>query len=475
MQRILPLILSLLSLTVIDLHSQEIWSLEKCIEYARQNNLSIKLAEATIRDSELLLQLDKGQRLPSINGSFNGGIQFGRTIDPTTNQFRNESTTTNRYSIDANVTIFNGNRINNSIERSKLNLEAAKLDAEAAQYNQALLIANAYLNVLLAEEQLENARNQLALSEQQLSQTDKLIKAGNAPQVERLDPIAQIARDQQAIVAAENQVALNYLNLQQLLELDPSINFVIQRPEINIPTNANPDGFSEREVFSTALGILPDVRAGELRVESANLEVEMAKSSVLPSLSIFGSLSTIFSNRGVRIDGTQDFIRDIPLIIENQTVVVGFPAERTLVSTNPYLGQLSDNFGQSIGFNLSVPIFNRNQNRISIERSRLAVINTELQNRQLRQRVQTDVQSAVTNAKASRRSYEAAISSVEAAEGAYQNAQKRYDLGAINSLEFITARNTLDQARVELIRAKYQYFFNLKVVDFYLGKPLKLN
>jgi outer membrane protein len=170
MQRIFPFILSLLSLAVIEIQAQEVWSLEKCIEYAQKNSISIKQAEASIRDSELLLKLDQGQRLPSINGTFSGFIQFGRTIDPTTNQFRNEQTTTNNYSINANVTLFNGGRINNSIERSKLDLEAAKLDAEATQYDLSLQIANAYLNILLAEEQLENARNQLELSEQQLNQ-----------------------------------------------------------------------------------------------------------------------------------------------------------------------------------------------------------------------------------------------------------------------------------------------------------------
>jgi outer membrane protein len=475
MQRLFPFILSLLSFTVTQTQAQEVWSLEKCIEYAQKNSIVVKQAEAGVRDSELLLNLDKSQRLPSINGSVRGGMQFGRTIDPTTNQFRTENTTFNTFSLNANAVVFNGNRINNSIEQSKINLETSRLDAEATQYDLALQIATAYLNILLAEEQLENARNQQQLSQQQLEQTDKLIRAGTLPSNERLNIVAQIAGDQQAIIQAENAVAVNYLNLRQLLELDPAINMTIQRPDIEIPTDADSDLYTEREVYATALGILPSVRAGDLRVESANLGVDIARSGVFPTLSVGGSLSTNFSDRGLRIDGFQDIINFTDVIIENQTVEVGFPGQQPLTSPNPYFAQLGDNFGQSLGVTLQVPIFNQNQNRINIERARLNVINAELQNRQTRQQVQTDVQNAVTNAKAAKRSYQAAQLSVDAAEAAYNNAQKSYDLGAINTLEFTTARNTLDQARVELIRAKYQYFFNLKVVDFYLGKPLKLN
>ncbi len=475
MQRIFPFILSLLSLTVINTQAQEVWSLEKCIEYAQKNSISVKQAEAGIRDSELLLKLDKSQRLPSVNGSIGGGMQFGRTIDPTTNQFRTENTTFNTYSLSANATVFNGNRINNSIDQSEINLKAAMLDAEATQYDLALQIATAYLNILLAEEQLENARNQQELSQEQLEQTDKLIRAGTLPSNERLNIVAQIARDQQAIIQAENSVAVNYLSLRQLLELDPSINMTIQRPDIEVPTDTDPDIYNAREVYSTALGILPAIRAGDLRVESANLGVDIARSGLFPSLTVGGSLSTNFSDRGRRLDGVRDVVDFIPVIIEDQTVNVGFPGQEAITSPNPYFAQLGDNFGQSLGITLSVPIFNRNQNRVNIERARLNVISAELQNRQTKQQVQTNVQNAVANAKAAKRSFDAAQLSVDAAEAAYRNAQKSYDLGAINTLEFTTARNTLDQAQVELIRAKYQYFFNLKVVDFYLGKPLKLN
>lgn len=475
MQRILYFTLSLLLFTVFNVQAQEVWSLEKCIDYAQKNSITVKQAEAGVRDAELLLQLDRSSRLPSINGTVRGGMQFGRTIDPTTNQFRTESTTFNSYSLNANVTIFSGNRINNSIEQSQINLQAAQLDAESTQYDLALQIATAYLNILLAEEQLENAKNQMELSEEQLEQTDKLIQAGSLPQNDRLDILAQIARDQQAIIQAENLVETNYLNLRQLLELDPSINMTIAKPDVVIPTGANPDVYREREVYTTALGILPSVRASDLRVESAALGVDIAKAALFPTLGIGGSLTTNYSDRGVRVDGVEQTIEDVTLYFDDMPVVVGFPERNPITSPNPYFNQLGDNFGQSIGVTLSVPIFNQNQNRINIQRARLSVINAELQNRQTRQQIRTNVLNAVTNAKSSKRSYDAAQASVEAAQVAYQNAQTSYNLGNINTLEFTTARNTLDQANVELIRAKYQYFFNLKVVDYYLGKPLKLN
>lgn len=452
------------------------WPLEKCIEYARQNNLNLRQAQYDIRNSELDIQENKYSRLPALSAGARAGYQFGRTIDPTTNSFNNERIGFNSFSLDANVTLYGGGFINNSVRQSELNTRAARLDAEATSNNIALDVAAAYLNILLAEEQLTNAKKNLELSEDQLGQTDKLIRAGSVPANDRLDILSQIARDERSIIEAENAVTIGYLNLKQLMQLDPQEDLKIVRPEfIGLPDNANPQAVGLEELYNAALQTQPQIQAADLRIESAQLSEEIAKSGFLPTLSLFANLNSNFSSafrspifETRRVPETV-FIDGSPVTIEFESEV---PVDDEQIA---YSKQIDQNFGQVVGLNLSVPIYSRHTNRINKERARLSKLNAEVGSSQQRQLLEADVQRAIADTRASFNSFKAAQRSVEAADTAFENAQKRFDLGAINTLEFATARTTLDQARIELIRSKYQYLFNLKTIDFYLGKALELN
>ena len=456
--------------------AQNTWTLERCIEYARQNNLSVKQAEYTIQNNRLTQQQNQFSRLPNLSARTNAGLQFGRTIDPTTNTFNTERISFNTFSLDASATLYNGGRINNAIKQSKINLEASRYDAQATLNDIGLSIANAYLSILLAEEQLSNARQRLALSQEQLSQTDKLIQAGARPANERLDFLAQIALDEQLIIEADNLVVIGYLNLKQLLELDPGEELRIVRPEsVSIPPAVDPRNFGLEETYVAALQTQPQIRAADLRLESAQLDENIAQAGYLPSLVLFAGMNTNFSSAfrsavfGERRVPQTVFIDNTPVVIEFETQV---PLE---INQIPYGRQFRDNFGQSVGLSLGIPIYSNHQNRIAVERARLNVLNTQVANRQLRQQLKTEVQRAIADARAAREAMMAAQRTVEAAQMAFDNAEKRFQLGAINSLEYATSRNNLDRAQIDLIRSKYQYLFNLKVVDFYLGRPISLD
>lgn len=462
--------------------AQESWTLEKSILHARQNSLTVKQAQYTASLTELTYKQNKMNRLPTVNAGANAGYQLGRTIDPTTNTFNNESIGSNSFSLDASITLYNGNVINNSIKQSKIDFQAAQLDTEDALNTISLQVANAYLNVLLSEEQLENATKRLELSQFQLDQTDKLIRAGTRASNERLDFVAQTARDEQAVIEARNLVDINYLALKQLLQLDPMSDIRIVRPEVVVPADANPEAFTLNEVYTAALGTQPNIRANALRTQSALLDESIARAGALPSLSLFGSMNTFFSSV------SQDFLNPN---LDNATLVAGTPEpvringidalltefsfQGVTFPKKSYGDQLNENFGQTVGINLRIPIYNNHRNSIAMERARLGVLNQEVFNRQAEQTLKTNIQQAIASARAAKLSHQAALRSVEAAQASYDNAKKRFDLGGINSLEFTNARNLLDQAQVTLIQAKYQYLFNLKVVDFYLGKPLNLN
>jgi len=450
------------------------WTLQECITYAQQKSLAVRQAENSVQSNQLNLKQSKFNRLPSLNASVSAGSQYGRTIDPVSNQFNNQSIGFNSYNMNVNMTVFAGNRISNGIQQSKLDLEAAQLDAEFQADNLALQIANAYLNILLSEEQLELARQQLTLSQEQLDQTDKLIRAGSLPENDRLDFVAQIALDRQAIVEAENQVAINYLNLKQLMVIDPNEELQIIRPEVIVPVATDPDNLRFPDIYVNALGSQANIAAADKRVESANIDVDLARAGFMPTLNIFAGLNTNFSTRAQRFTFTEVFVPQT-VRFNGEEAVLEFPSNVPMAQDYPYFDQLQDNFGQSIGASLNIPIYSNHRNKINVQQARLNVVNQELQGMQVRQTLKTDVQRAIADARASQRSLEAARVAVDAAETAFENAQRRFDLGAINSLEFTTARNSLDQARIRLLRARYSYVFNIKRVEFYQGKTITLD
>jgi len=478
MQRLFVLFLTLtIGGALTSTQAQEVWSLQRCIEYAQQNNILLKQAAFNIRNAELTIKQNKFERLPSVNGSISGGVQFGRTIDPTTNSFENQTIGSNRLSLDIGLPIYSGGQISNSIKQSEINLEVAKLNAEVTANDLALQIANAYLNILLAEEQLENALKRIALSQEQLDQTDKRIAAGTLPEVDRLDFVAQIAADRQNAIQFENQATLNYLTLKNLLQLEPDVEIRIEEPEVVMPA-VSPENFGFPEIYAQALQTQPQIEANELQEKSAALDIELSKAGFLPTVSFFGSLNSNFSTRAIdQFATTNDFQQSapIPAVIDGEPTQISFFERVRVMDEVLYFEQIDQNFGQSIGLSINLPIYNRHRNILQMERARLGVLNQEVTTTQEKLQLRNDVQQAIASAQASKRSLEAAELSLQAAQAAFDNAQRRFDLGTINSLEYTTARNTLDQAQVELTRSKYEYLFNIKIVEFYQGKQLTLD
>ena len=210
--------------------SQATWSLQQCIEYAKENSLTLKQAKYGVQLSALNDRQNRMSRMPSLNGSSSFGYQFGLGIDPTTNGLKNQRIGFNNLGLNANVPLYNGGQINNSIKQGEYDLKASEADAVVAFNNMALNIANAYLQILMAEEQLVNAEKRLELSQEQLDQTDKMIRAGTLPENDRLEVLAQMARDEQTIVQSQNAIDINYLNLKEFMQLDPSSDIKVEFP-----------------------------------------------------------------------------------------------------------------------------------------------------------------------------------------------------------------------------------------------------
>jgi outer membrane protein len=459
------------------------WTLERCIDYAQKNNISVKQGEVTVRNNELNLKQTELSRYPTVDASTSAGLNFGRSIDRTTNVFQLGQSGFNSISISAGGVIYNGGRINNTILQNKLDRDASKADQEQIIQDLALNVATNYLQILLAEEQLLNTQKRVEQGKSQLSQMDKLIQAGTRPQNDRLDILAQIARNDQAVVAAQNNLDLSYLNLKQVMQLDPSTDMKVSKPNINIPTGNDLEGLTLNSVFSLAIGRQPQIKAGELRQKSSEIGVRLARSGRLPSISWFGNLGTNYSSLA-RDFKAGVFQKDVPrqikvLIPPNTvpTVITTFSDEFTSPTPvkSPYFSQLGDNFGQGIGISISVPIYDQGRTNINEERARLNTLNVQLGNQLTQNRLKNDIQVAIANARAAKKQYEASEKAAYASKIAYENIEKKFKVGASNTFELTTAKNTWDSSETDQIVAKYDYIFKLKVVDFYQGKRLILN
>ncbi len=463
--------------------AQEIWSLQQCIEYARTNSIALKQAENGIQLAALNDKANQLSRLPSLSASTNLGYQFGRTIDPVSNEFRSQTIAFNSMGLSAGVTVYSGGRISNTIKQGQIDLKAAEQDASSSFNNIALSIATAYLNVLLSEEQLENANRRRALSQQQLDQTDKRIAAGTLPANDRLDVLAQIANDEQAIVQARNAIDINYLTLKNFMQLDPATSIKVERPDFTIPADANPDAMDFFSLYAQALNTQPQVAAAELRVRSSEVGINLAKAGYFPTLSLFGSLNSSWSDAAKQFEllnlGTvresQIFYVDLGQGETELNVEYDAPNFKENFLNYPYFDQLRDNFGQSFGVGLNIPIYSNGQNDINVQRAEVNILNAKLQSDQTKQQLKNDVQQAIASAKNAKQTLDASQKSIDATKVAYENAEKRFQLGAINNLQLLTARNNYDIAQTNLTVAKYDYLFRLKILDFYLGKTIKLD
>ena len=323
---------------------------------------------------------------------------------------------------------------------------------------------------------MENAQSQLNISLQQLDRIEKMIQAGSMPEADRYDFDSQVARDEQNLVLAENNVQTTLLNLKQLLQLPPDLNMELERPEINIP-DVDPDLYTFDQVYTAALKTQFNIKADQLSKEIADLDIELARSQFYPSVTLGGSLSTTFATIAKQVDGFTDalipqegvFINGQPVLFQVESLVP------TGTSNIPYIDQLDQNLGVGFGLQLSIPIYNRGRTKTNVSLAELNAENRKLLNEQTKQTLKSNVQAAIAEAQAAKRAYNAALLTMEAQEIAFQNSERRFDIGAGNAYEMTEAKNRLEVTQNDLLISKYDLIFKLKVIDYYLGNPIKLN
>ena len=462
--------------------AQDLWSLEKCILHSQKAAISINQADLGVEQAQVNVNQNIQSRLPSLSANTSVNWNFGRTVDPTTNAFITETFFSNSYGLNTGVSLYNGNRINNSIKQAKLNLEASRNDAEQVRRDVALTVASNYLNVLFAKENIQVSERQLQLSQQQLDRTEREIQAGRLAESERLNLEAQIAQSEQALIQSKNTYDIALLQLKQVLRLDPSFPMSVQAPE-GVPVSTDPDMVSFEEAFAEAQKNRPDLNSQQLRVQSADYDIKIAKGGYYPSVSAFGGLNSAYSNQALGVVGTQDITVATPIVLnfDDPSLPSGnVDASVITNTTNPilerpsYTNQLDNNLSYGFGASVSIPLYNNGSNKSNVQRAKLNAINTQLQYDQLVENLKILVQQSLADAKAAKKKLEASNKTLAAQQLAFENTDKRLAIGAANTFEWESQKTQMENAEFQQLIDKYDYLFKIKILEFYLGKPLKL-
>ncbi len=456
------------------------WTLQECINYAWENNLSIRSNELNLRSNEISLKESKFAMLPSLNAGGQMGKSFGRTIDPVTNSFISSDFLSGGFSANSSVTLSRGGILRNTIKRNELNLEASEHDLQKGKNDIGLTVATNFLNVLLNKEQLENARYQLQVSADQLERTKKLVEAGSARLTAQLDLESQKATNEVNVVNAENNLNISLLNLKQSMQMPANLELDIVAPEIEVADIAM--GLQKpSEIYEVAVNNQPEIKSADLGVQSSDVGVKIAKGAFYPSLSLNGSISTNYSDRAQQFLGSQEVVvpaQQIGVVQGTNTPVFTLPSVQTVPVTSPdyaLADQFSDNLGQSISLNLNVPIFTRFSNRANLQRAQITKQRAEITAMNARNTLRQNIESAYNSALAGLKSYEATEKRVQALEETFRATEERYNVGDANFVEYQVASNNLFAARTDLVRSKYEYIFRVTILDFYLGNPITLD
>ncbi|MEL0644201.1 TolC family protein [Olleya sp. Ti.3.14] len=435
------------------------WSLKESVDYALQNNITVRQSLLDQQIAEQNLKSAKGNFLPTVNASASQNWNFGSFIDQNGSRISRDSRG-NGFGLNAGLTLFNGFRNTNLQKQAELGIESSKIQLDILKNNISLNVVNAYLNILFNREAVKQAEEQVAISQKSLEQVQELVDAGARASADLLVSKSQLASDNERLVNAENNVVLSLLNLSQLLQI-PSQGFDIQNVNIDL-TEAVLAYNNSNEILSYALDNRPEIKGAQLNIDNAELNYQIARSAYLPTLSFGVGASTSYQH----LQGQDDVL----------PIVTGFDAtsgEAIIeLQKNGFAEQIENNLGYNVGFSLNVPIFNGFRTDASVKRAEISKDRIVLALEQEKQTLTSNVEQAFADAKASLIQYEASKISLESQELAFQNEQDKYDLGVSTSFQLEQVRNRLINAQSSFLNAKYNYVFKTKVLDFYLDKPI---
>lgn len=417
------------------------WTLRQCIDYALENNITVKQQDVTRRQNEVQLSTAKNSRLPDLNASASQNWSFGRGLT-SENTYSNRNTSSTSLSLGTTVPLFTGFRIPRTIELNKLNLEAATADLGKARDDISVQVAQAYVQILYNIELRDVAQRQIDIDSMQVERLREMYRTGKASGVEVAQQEATLAQSRLTLTQADNDYRISLLTLAQLLELPSPEGFTIVRPDIAALTVDETAALPlPDEIFQEAIAFKPEVKAETLRLKSTEMSIKIAQSALWPTLSLSAGLGS------------------------NYYKTNGF-------DTESFGRQMRNNFSQYIGLSLNIPIFNRFETRNSIRSARLDRESQQLRLDDVKKTLYKEIQQAYYNAVAARAQYASSTEATASNKAAFDLMSAKYEYGKANITEFNESKNNWLKAESDLARAKYEYMYDTSLLDFYRGRPL---
>ena len=431
------------------------WSLEDCINFAIENNIQVKQSELNIEANEVSLLQSKLDLLPSLNANANYSYSWGRVLDQTDYTYNNLETKQANFGVDANITVFAGMQKMNTIKKNKIDFLSSKYAADKMKDDISLMLTQAYLSILFNKELLRVAREQVVITNEQIDRTSKMVDAGTLARGSLLEMQAQGAREEITVINYENSLELAYLDLLQIMDIPADTDFEIVVPELNMELTL--ELLNVANVYEFALVNQPAIKSSELDVESAYKDIAIAKGRLVPTIGLGTGWSTNYSDQAKKAAGFN-------------------PADTSIIWEGINFGdQFKDHQSRYLGVSLNIPIFNGYQATSNVSRAKINAANAEFALQLQKNSLRKVIEQSWSDAKAANKSFSATQKSLSSFEESFRYTEQKFNVGLSNTIDYNVAKSQLTSAESELIRAKYDYIFKVKILDFYMGKPLTLN
>ncbi|MDE3211675.1 MAG: TolC family protein, partial [Bacteroidota bacterium] len=414
----------------------EVWTIQQCLEYAKAHNIQVNSLRLTTQSNEQDFLLSKAARDPNLSGSFVPDFTHSK-VRGTFGGIQSQSDFQNAYSAGSSVVLYNGGYLRNDLKQKQLQLQASKFDLQAEENSITLQITQAYLSILVAKENIIYLQDLVVTSQAQLAHGQILFKAGSIALKDLVQLQSQLATDKYNLVTAQNNLRQTSLNLKQLLQLPSGYQIQVVQPDTVIQVTAVTP---LEEVQKMALTQRPEVQSSSLAIQMARLDLSKAMAGSKPELTASGSLSTGYSS----------------------------------VGSGHYIRQLDNNFYQRIGLTLSIPIFNNRIVKTNIEKSKIAIQQSELNLKNTTTLLSQAVEQAYLDVLNAQAQYEASVVQLDANKENYRIATEQLRLGAVSTVDYLIQKNLYVQALQEYIQAKYNALLTVKIYDFYKGQPVNL-
>jgi outer membrane protein len=413
------------------------WTLDKCIEYAYSQNITVRKSELANDRYGIYAYQAKSQRFPSVSAS--ASQNFNWTKSTASGESEVTGSNGSGYSVNSGVTIYNGLRLTNQIKQSELDIQSGKYSLETTKESISLSILNAYLQILYAEEQVRNSEKQIEATAEQLRLAGERLLLKGISKADYAQVKAQLANEKLTLANSQSQLAIAKVNLMQLMELPVTNSFEISHPDLSGSPDQNriPD---VKEVYETALKIKPQIRNAGVNKEIAALDEKIAKAGYYPTLSASAGIASNYSSRG----------------------------------TDSYFTQINDGIAPSVGFSLSIPIYQKNQVKTNVAVAKIGYQDAELSEIDTRNELRKNIEQACQDVTSAQIEYEASLESYNATLESSRLSDEKFSQGMINSIDYLVSKTTLIVAESSLLQSKYNLIFSYKVLDFYSGIPLAL-